>query len=671
MKYRPEIDGMRALAVGVVVLYHAGFGFFSGGFVGVDIFFVISGFLITSIIWREMGKNEFSLLTFYERRCRRILPPLIFMALMTTIAAFFIVMIASDLADYGRSLVAVATFWSNIFFYLHSGYWAPDVARNPMLHTWSLAVEEQFYVLFPLLLLFLYFKARNRIRLVLGTMAALSLIIGTWMLPGSPEAVFYLLPFRAWELLLGSMLVFWPACPRLNQRLADALSLLGLALMITPALFYAQNQPPFPGLSALPPCLGAAMFIYIQGSNSAVSRVAKVFSASPAVGLGKISYALYLWHWPLFTLYHIKYNAAPNPTAAAGLIAAAVALSIFSYYFIEQPVRRKKILRRPAAAFTVLAALMALVIAAGLTGYLSGGFPQRLEERVKKYQDTLTIGVRGDFDFFKTENPHYVPDPSAAAAPVFMLWGDSTAVSWGPEVESLAKKYGLSGVFWFQTACRPLADPQAAKDARYLFNAVCHQTNPEIFQLIRDKKIKHVLITALYMEDLTIAANALSKNGPPLAPDDSPDIDERRRQLLQQAGEIEAPYLVLLVNELQELGATVWLIEEPPMYFWDLRGQLVNAVQENRPFSGLGFTRQQYEARAKPMWNMFEAAAAQGARLVRLQPEICPAGSNCLIADDHGSFYWDRRHLSVYGTEHFSETFESIFRIIKAEREGP
>jgi len=208
MNYRREIDGIRALAVIPVIFFHAGFSLFSGGYVGVDVFFVISGYLITGIVMAEVTRGTFSIADFYERRIRRILPAL-FLVVVVCVPVAFLVLLPADLKEFGQSLIAVATFSSNVFFWSQSGYFHGAAELKPLLHTWSLAVEEQFYVLFPLLLLFMWRWGRKWTVAILLTLAVASLLLAEWGALNKPIATFFLLPTRAWELLLGSLVAFY------------------------------------------------------------------------------------------------------------------------------------------------------------------------------------------------------------------------------------------------------------------------------------------------------------------------------------------------------------------------------------------------------------------------------------------------------------------------------
>ena len=339
VRHRADIDGLRAIAVVPVVLFHAGVSQVSGGFVGVDIFFVISGYLITSLILGEMREGRFSLLSFYERRIRRIFPAL-FAVLAVCIVLAGTLFLPRELRSFDESLLAATFFVSNIYFYGSNGYFAAPPDTLPLLHTWSLSIEEQFYIVFPLLLsLAIAFGRRIWVGLI-SVLFLLSLAASIWVTPINPDAAFYLAPMRVWELMLGALLAA-RVLPRIeSQAVREMLALAGVAL-IAYAVFRFSTSTPFPGSAALIPCLGAAFLIY-AGEDEGTTSASKVLSLRPLVFVGLISYSLYLWHWPL--LVFARYWSVTSLTGwqSATIVIASFILAALSWAYIEQPFRRKR-----------------------------------------------------------------------------------------------------------------------------------------------------------------------------------------------------------------------------------------------------------------------------------------------------------------------------------------
>jgi peptidoglycan/LPS O-acetylase OafA/YrhL len=336
MKYRIEIDGLRAIAVIPVILFHAGFELFSGGFVGVDIFFVISGYLITTIILIEKETGKFKLVNFYSRRARRILPVLFFIIAFSTPFSF-IYLYPNDFQSFAKSIISTSTFTSNIFFWLESSYFDVGVEYKPLLHTWSLAVEEQFYVLFPLAIM-LFFRFGNKpLQIILGGFFLLSLVLSQFGSLYSPTFNFYMLPTRGWELLIGSFVAFYLLKkPQIKGN--QLLSLIGL-LLITYSVFEFDKQTPFPSLYALVPTIGTALILLYSSTNTISYQL---LSNKFLVYIGLISYSAYLWHQPIFALTRHAIPEDISTLTYIFLILLTLGLSVLTYKFIENPFRKNK-----------------------------------------------------------------------------------------------------------------------------------------------------------------------------------------------------------------------------------------------------------------------------------------------------------------------------------------
>lgn len=352
MDYRREIDGLRALAVLPVIFFHAGFETFSGGFVGVDMFFVISGYLITTIILAELEQGKFSIVNFYERRARRILPALFFVMLVCIPFAWFW-LLPSDMKDFSQSLVAVSFFASNILFWRESGYFDSAAELKPLLHTWSLAVEEQYYVLFPLFLMLFWPLGKRWILVTLGLVFAASLAVAQWGAYSKPDAAFYLLPTRAWELLIGAFAAFYLSKSNhkeFGKAASEFYGWLGVVLIIY-AVFSYSKATPFPGFYALVPTLGTVLVILFATQQTTVGK----FVGNKAfVGVGLISYSAYLWHQPLFSFARHRSLMEPSHFVFLILSILALALAYFSWRFVEHPFRIKSFFQRKQLFYFVL-----------------------------------------------------------------------------------------------------------------------------------------------------------------------------------------------------------------------------------------------------------------------------------------------------------------------------
>jgi peptidoglycan/LPS O-acetylase OafA/YrhL len=401
MKYRREIDGLRALAVLPVIMFHAGVSSFSGGFVGVDVFFVISGYLITTIIATELDQRSFSILNFYERRARRILPALFFV-MICTLPFAWLWMLPTELKDYSKSLIAVPLFSSNILFSYTSGYFDIASELRPLLHTWSLAVEEQYYILFPFVLMLIWRLPQKLTMSLLLSAAVISLLIAQWSVAKHTTTAFYLLPTRAFELLIGALISlhfihkhrFVSRNPESKKLLDQAFSFIGLALIIY-AVFAFDSDTPSPSFHSLVPTFGAGLIIIFASNKTAVGKLlgSKVF-----VGIGLISYSAYLWHQPIVAFTKLRHMLGFDQANAFFVVALSLTLAYLSWRFIEKPFRDKGLYSsKSIVVFSVVGTIFFIVVGAVI--HLQGGFRDvnsRVPPNVKWLSLSEKLDLNGD-----------------------------------------------------------------------------------------------------------------------------------------------------------------------------------------------------------------------------------------------------------------------------------
>jgi peptidoglycan/LPS O-acetylase OafA/YrhL len=367
MDRRKEIDGLRAFAVLSVLFCHAGFKVFSGGFVGVDIFFVISGYLITTIISKELEHGKFSIINFYERRARRILPAL-FLVTFLCIPFAWLFLGASEYRDFSKSLIAVSVFGSNFLFWKESGYFETAAELKPLLHTWSLSLEEQYYIFYPLILKLLWKFGKSKIRILLGALLLVSFVFAQWATYAKPSAAFYLLPTRIWELLIGAFAAFYLSQNNRKEvrgAVGGMGGWLGLALIVYPVFAYSSDTR-FPGLSALVPTLGTALIILFATPQNALGKFLgnKLF-----VGIGLLSYSAYLFHHPLFAFARNSGSEEPSQTLFSFLLLVTMLCAYLSWKFVESPFRTEaRFNRKQVFRLALLGGLF--IFAVGTFGYI-------------------------------------------------------------------------------------------------------------------------------------------------------------------------------------------------------------------------------------------------------------------------------------------------------------
>jgi peptidoglycan/LPS O-acetylase OafA/YrhL len=487
MQYRREIDGLRAVAVIPVVLFHAGFKVFSGGYIGVDVFFVISGYLITAILLGELERGEFSIGRFYERRARRILPALFFV-MLACIPFALLWMPPSQIEDFGRGLVAVTLFASNILFWRESGYFAPASEERPLLHTWSLAVEEQYYLFFPLLLLLAWRLGRPRVFCIVAVIAAASLLLCEWGWRHAPVATFYLAPTRAWELLAGSLCAFLQFGKQQKQN--DLLAGLGLGLIVL-AIFAFDEATPFPSLYTLAPVGGTALIILFAANGTWTARL---LSNGLLVGVGLISYSLYLWHQPLFAFARI-YSVHPPQILMLCLALLSLGLSYLSWQYIEKPFRSRQTRFFPSTKVllngSVAAALMFLA-AGQVSSATDGFFELKSTDRQRSLMQTATPSPKREECHISDEN---FRETDAACEYFsknvkFAAFGDSHAVELAYALAEALRPYNIGLRHLSLSACAPSFSKEQHDPSN------CSKwTNAAIRTIIEDTDIDTVIIS--------------------------------------------------------------------------------------------------------------------------------------------------------------------------------
>ncbi|MGX4770522.1 acyltransferase family protein [Bradyrhizobium guangdongense] len=392
MKYRPEIDGLRTVAVVPVIAFHFGASWISGGYVGVDVFFVISGYLIGSMILDGLRVGDFTFSDFYRRRFKRILPALFAMVLAVSIACSF-VLLPTMLYHYGHSLISVLASASNIYFWLTSSYFAPISESKPLLHTWSLAVEEQFYLVLPLFLTVLNRVSAKRIETWIWIIVAGSFAVNVLLVRDHTTFAFYMLPTRFWELglgvLIGARRWRWSA----NQTLCELGAAAGAILIVGSVLLFDRTTV-FPGFAAVPPCLGASLIIL--SSHYLRTRTSSILSLRPIVFVGKLSYSLYLWHWPLLVLLRqVRLTEELTWYDVTALVCLTFLLAALSYFLVEQPFRAIKWSFRHVISATLAATAVLGSIAGAFA--VTHGMPGRFNPEIARIASYLDYNPRAQF----------------------------------------------------------------------------------------------------------------------------------------------------------------------------------------------------------------------------------------------------------------------------------
>ncbi len=564
MRYRPEIDGLRAVSVLAVLLYHLGATWLPGGFTGVDIFFVISGFLITSILRADIELGRFSLADFYARRIRRIFPALIAVLTVSTIAGYFL-LAPGDFESLGKSTVAAAASFSNIFFCLHTGYFDSASDTLPLLHTWSLGVEEQFYVIFPLLLLLLSkTKWRCCTGNILATAVAIGLGLSLWRVHVDQKTAFYLVHYRAWELGAGALLAYHSnLIDRLPRRISQWMPAVGIGLVAI-SIFTPHPAGTFPGAGAVPAVLGAALILAQVGQASIINRWLTV---PPLVYLGKISYSLYLWHWPLIVFWRHFTNGAPLTLLEQIIIgAASLAFAWLSWRWVETPFRNM----RPTNVKAILVGVVSMTsvaIAGALIAHESG-LPDRIPPQYAALQSKQQMWNWNCTEevIVGTENLCIAGQKWTSHDEHAVVIGDSHAQHLMPLLHESGIRTGIS--IGLLANCPPIFKPERGglRHVNAEFTDRCFDARKRLFELLRaDPSIRTVIIAGLWpMLGYTVYRSDAEKHDVVRAI--TFDDDKPRAIAFSRGREYVKKELRDLIEELGHQGIRVIVVSDIPTF---------------------------------------------------------------------------------------------------------
>lgn len=627
-----------------VILFHAGVSTFSGGFVGVDIFFVISGYLITSILIEEIDAGSFSLVRFYERRARRILPALFFvMALCIPFA--FAWMLPVAFKDFSQSLGAIALFSSNVLFWLEADYFAEDAEEKPLLHTWSLAVEEQYYVLFPLFLLLLWRAGRRNAVLATALLALVSLFLSElgWRL--APVANFYLLPTRAWELLAGSLCAFW-----MRERPPSAngpLALLGLGMILYSILVF-NAETPFPSLHTLLPVGGAALVILY---GEAGTLAARVLSARPMVGVGLVSYSAYLWHQPLFAFARIRSPLPPEPWVLALLAAASFPLAYLTWRYVERPFRA----RTPAApgrrAIFAGAGLGVLAfVGLGLAGQVGDGFPARLPPEVLQAVEVRrgdTSGCLNRFSNAELLQGRNCKIGAEGETATIALLGDSHAAAITDAFGEALESWSLSALTFSGSWCAPLMD--FGTDNAFKNPACRARMNAAFRQVMANGEVETVILFAQWpnyvlgrrWNDRHVAAYTFDGRPSSGAADNA--------VMFEQA-------FLRTIETLEGSGKKVFIVASVPEYEFHVRNTFGKSINFGTDKERLILEAAEYKARNREVAEIFSRLRSRfDVAILDTWDVFCGKIGCDPISPEGEPLYMDGNHLGYVGGKLLSE----------------
>ncbi|WP_162197185.1 acyltransferase family protein [Loktanella sp. S4079] len=665
--YRRDIDGLRAVAVLPVVLFHAHVGGMSGGYVGVDIFFVISGFLITSIIAREIAAGEFSILRFYERRARRILPAL-FAVIAATLIASYVFFMPTEFVEAAKSAIATVLFVSNFLFWSETGYFSPGIYSQPLLHTWSLAIEEQFYIFFPPLMMLLAWVGW-RARRVIVVLTVISFLLSAVTTAMRPEMAYYLLPWRAWELGLGALIALWISDIRLSRPIREVLSIAGL-IAIAVAVLGFDEATVFPGYAALLPVVGAGALLICGAQGDTLA--ARLLSLRPVVWIGLISYSLYLWHWPVIVFYQQLTFDRPDFWGCVIVVGLSIGLAWLSWRYIEAPFRKAPASGHLAAAgrgfaqrtiFGMSLAGMAVVIMAAGAVVVGQGWSWRLSPeaaRLAAFTDDRHPQLRNctaRYDGWRSPSDPCIFGPGDGP-PTVAIWGDSHAAAMLPEVEAAAHRANLRVAYLSRSGCLPVRnvdrlDGRTGRCAEY--------GNGAMDYLLQTPSLTTVIVVARYAmaADGYLTDYGLAERD--FGPTIFEDLDTGRWPEDARLGALMEK-LDETVSGLTDAGLQVAVIYPIPEIGHKVPETLAKLSLQGRSVGDFGLARSAYNARNQGVIaGLDEITARNGAVRIRPEQQLCDE-KLCRTYLNGDALYYDDDHLSSVGAALLGKELDQVMQ---------
>lgn len=640
---RDDVEGLRALAVLSVLFYHARLGLVAGGYVGVDVFFVISGYLITRLVVRDLDARRFSYGGFLLRRARRLLPAMVVVAVAGTLAAL-VLLGPFDLSAFALSVLAALGLSANLYFWSQQGYFTAGLPEQPLLHTWSLSLEEQYYLLFPLLLIAIKSCSARRRQAILWILTAGGLAFSLWLTGLHPGAAFYLVIARAWEFLLGGAVGLGGA-PR-APRLAKAVSVVSLAVLVL-AFLGLVPPVPYPGTAALLPATAAAGLLW-SGAARTVTPGRWLLSLPLLVSIGSVSYSLYLWHWPLLTLARYSAGRELGVPEAVAVLALTGLLATWSYWQVERPWRAEASGRPPRSLLPV-GVLGGLLGVAAVLIVLGHGYPGRLPGAAVRFDSARFAVPTAQSGCHHGPPERVTGDPlcrltaggtGPAGGDAVLVWGDSHANAVGPVLQHLGDDYGVPVYQASYSSCPPLAGVRVGHTS---LSHHCREFNAAVLRSMAAHRVSRVLLAGYWTTYLpTPADNTLVRW---LNPYDGHDAvaagtAEENDRLFRAS-------LAATLSALRDQHVQVWLLAQVPDQKSFVPLALSHAVRKGADPRDVAIGRDAHRSdQAAVMAALADFAA--GFTLIDPAVLLCQSG-RCITTDGVDSFYVDSNHLSVLG----------------------
>lgn len=622
LKYRPDVDGLRAVAVCLVILFHCKI-IFPGGFIGVDVFFVVSGYLITGVILKQRIAGEFSLRNFWVRRIRRIVPAAAVMVLATLVCGSLIIA-PDDLIALSNSAVAHQLAAANIYFWKNTGYFARNADVTPLLHTWSLGVEEQFYFFYPFVLVALCRLRSRSTAIALVCCAVVSLAISEWGVRHYPGGAFYLLPSRAWELLMGGLIWFVPGIGNVRPWFRELSAFVGLLIIVVSGFLFDEAMR-FPGIYALIPCIGTA--IVISAGVGSQTITGRVLALRPIVFVGLISYSLYLWHWPILAFTRYWMGDKIPPILLTGMIGASFLFAFLSWRFVEKPLRRGVSRKWRKPVFLGTCATVPLLLGISTFIITARGFPARFNERVVEYR-----AAEKSVAYVHEVSPDRL---SSDWLPTFgdhegirkcLVWGDSHAMSLMPGINDACKELRIAGFQATHSMTAPLLE--YVRISRYGLKEDAPRFNENVIKFVESENIDVVILACMWS---VYASDA--------------EFEHK---------------LQMTIDRLNSSDVSVILVLDVAQHFVPAPTQLAWRALRDQPTDDLGVPREDYASRNGHCNSVILHVAQERAIVIDPAPFLVDEFGIWRAEFDGVAMYRDRSHLTIEGGLRLAPMFKEI-----------
>lgn len=636
MPYRPDIDGLRAIAVIGVLLFHADLGV-SGGYVGVDVFFVISGFLITGLILKELRDKSFSVLGFWERRVRRIVPAL-FVVTLATVLLGYVFLLPAEYKMLGSSVLWLSVISSNLFFWKNTNsYFGGTAEEMPLLHTWSLSLEEQFYLIVPFVLLVLFRVGKSRsIFWIICSFVILSCGLSIYGMADHGSATFYLLPTRAWELGSGSLVAF--AVPIRSVRIRTMMQWVGMICVLIPFFIY-DRATIFPGMAAVPPVAGTAILIWAgmgEAHKTNSLQIQRALSMKPLVWIGLLSYSLYLWHWPLLAFNEYLVIWKDSVPVKVFILLSALLLSYFSWKFVEQPIRSRRMFGSKRSVFIFSSVAFSLLLICSSLLISKEGMTGRYTEDFLNHTDS---GLSEDsfFDYGKASKEF--PENKSSLGiegeePIFFLWGDSHGMALARAIDAAAKESSIAGESAVKTSTLPVLSWVTSKESQVNYNE-------SVLKYLEGKKQRQSIGHVILIGRWWLASNQSYEN--------------------ESSFEIK---LINTIDRIKGLGYSVSLVRQVPQWtdHWQTPSSFPFQLEKfSWEYKEMTLSEEELEKRFAQQNQMFsKIEKVPGVRIIDPLPLLKGPDGFYHIRDEGGWIYYDDDHLSGYGAMKLKSLFNFL-----------